>query len=79
MVPIARRLTIRRVFDENFRVYGVRKVRRQIGREVVSGARCTVARLMRQMDLQGVVREKAAKTTTSRFCEPSVRAARHRA
>jgi transposase InsO family protein len=54
---------IRRVFDENFGVYGVRKVWRQLGREGVRVARCTVARLMRRMGLQGVVRGKAAKTT----------------
>src|SRR6516225_8852740 len=45
---------IRRVFDENFAVYGVRKVWRQLGRENVTVARCTVARLMRQMGLRGV-------------------------
>jgi transposase InsO family protein len=56
---------IRRVFDENFAVYGVRKVWRQLGRENVTVARCTVARLMRQMGLQGVVRGKAARTTIS--------------
>ena len=38
---------IRRVFDENFEVYGVRKVWRQLRREGVDVARCTVARLMR--------------------------------
>jgi putative transposase len=42
---------IRRVWAENFGVYGVRKVWRQLGREGVSVARCTVARLMRQMGL----------------------------
>src|SRR4051794_5565100 len=36
---------IRRVFEENFRVYGVRKVWRQLGREGIAVARCTVARL----------------------------------
>jgi putative transposase len=54
---------IRRVFDGNFGVYGVRKVWRQLGREGVVVARCTVARLMHLMGLQGVVRGKAAKTT----------------
>jgi len=53
------------VFDENFGVYGVRKVWRQLAREGVAVARCTVARLMRRMGLQGVVRGKAAKTTVS--------------
>ena len=54
---------IRRVFAENFRVYGVRKVWRQLGREGIVVARCTVARLMRRMDLQGVVRGKKVRTT----------------
>lgn len=56
---------IRRVFEGNFRVYGVRKVWRQLLREKVKVARCTVARLMRQMGLQGVIRGKAIKTTIS--------------
>ena len=54
---------IRRVFEENFRVYGVRKVWRQLGRDGISVARCTVARLMHRMGLEGVVRGTAAKTT----------------
>ena len=54
---------IRRVWEENFRVYGVRKVWRQLGRDGISVARCTVARLMHRMGLEGVVRGKAAKTT----------------
>jgi putative transposase len=56
---------IRRVFDENFRVYGVRKVWRQLGREGIVVARCTVARLMRAMGLQGAVRGKKVRTTIS--------------
>ena len=52
---------IRRVFDGNFHVYGVRKVWRQLGREGIEVARCTVARLMRQMGLQGAVRGKAVQ------------------
>ena len=43
------KVEIRRVFEENFRVYGVRKVWRQLRREGISAARCTVARLMRDM------------------------------
>jgi putative transposase len=54
---------IRRVFEENFRVYGVRKVWRQLLREGHDVARCTVARLMRQMGLQGVIRGKPVRTT----------------
>jgi len=44
---------IRRVWEENFRVYGVRKVWRQLGREGIEVARCTVERLMRDMGLEG--------------------------
>ena len=47
------KVEIRRVFEENFRVYGVRKVWRQLRREGFSVARCTVARLMRDMGLRG--------------------------
>jgi len=56
---------VRRVFDENFRVYGVRKVWRQLKREGFDVARCTVSRLMRDMGLQGVIRGKTIKTTIS--------------
>ena len=61
---------IRRVWEENFRVYGVRKVWRQLGREGVSVARCTVARRMHRMNLEGIVRGKAAKTTISNRATP---------
>lgn len=54
---------IQRVYDDNFQVYGVRKVWRQLGREGVAVARCTVARLMRRLDLQGVVRGRRCRTT----------------
>jgi len=54
---------IRRVFDENFGVYGVRKVWRQMLREGFAVARCTVARLMKKMALQGVIRGKRVRTT----------------
>ena len=54
---------VQRVWDENFQVYGVRKVWRQLNREDVSVARCTVARLMAAAGLQGAVRGKKAKTT----------------
>lgn len=55
---------IRRVFEANFRVYGVRKVWRQLAREGIEVARCTVARLMRRMGLHGVVRGRKVRTTT---------------
>lgn len=54
---------IQRVHAENFSVYGVRKVWRQLRREGVTVARCTVSRLMRQMGLRGVLRGKGVKTT----------------
>ena len=54
---------IRRVWDENFQVYGVRKVWRQLGRERIVAARCTVGRLMRQLGLQGVKRGTRIRTT----------------
>ena len=53
------------MFDENLQVYGVRKIWRQLGREGIAVARCTVARLMRAMELQGVVRGKTIRTTIS--------------
>jgi len=56
---------IRRVFDENFQVYGVRKVWRQLRREGLDVARCTVARLMKKMALQGVIRGKRVRTTVA--------------
>jgi putative transposase len=56
---------IRRVFDEHFQNYGARKVWRQLRREGVAVARCTVERLMRQSGLRGVMRGKAVKTTIS--------------
>jgi putative transposase len=61
----ALRKEIQRVFDENFQVYGVRKVWKQLDREGEKVARCTVARLMRSMGLQGVVRGRPVKTTVS--------------
>ena len=54
---------IQRVFEANICVYGVRKVWRQLGREGIAVARCTVARLMRAMGLKGVVRGKTVRTT----------------
>jgi putative transposase len=61
----ALRIEVRRVFDANFRVYGVRKIWRQLGREGFDVARCTVARLMRAMGLAGVIRGKPVRTTIS--------------
>ena len=66
----ALRVEIRRVFDENFQVYGVRKVWRQLVREGEDVARCTVARLMRRMGLQGVIRGRRVRTTISDKAAP---------
>lgn len=54
---------IERVWHENRMVYGARKVWRQLNREGIEVARCTVERLMRQMGLRGVVRGKRVRTT----------------
>ena len=62
---VALRLEIKRVFAENFEVYGVRKVWRQLKREGQDVARCTVARLMRAMGLRGAIRGKPVRTTVS--------------
>jgi transposase InsO family protein len=56
---------IRRVYDENFLVYGARKVWRQLNREQITVARCTVERLMQSLGLQGVVRGRSCRTTIS--------------
>ncbi len=52
---------VQRVWDENFAVYGAEKVWRQLVREKVDVARCTVERLMRQKGLRGAVRGRAFK------------------
>ena len=54
---------IRRVWQEHFAVYGVRKVWKQLRREGFTAARCTIQRLMRQMGLAGAVRGRKFKTT----------------
>ena len=59
------KIAIERVFTENFRVYGVRKVWRQLLREGVAVARCTVGRLMKSPGLQGAIRGKPMRTTIS--------------
>jgi transposase InsO family protein len=54
---------IGRVWQTNRRVYGAKKVWKQLGREGVPVARCTVARLMRELGLRGVVRGRRVRTT----------------
>ena len=57
------RAEIKRVWEANFGVYGVRKVWRALNREGLAVARCTVAQLMGEMGLRGVVRGRRSKTT----------------
>ena len=62
---------IRRVWEQNFWVYGVHKVWWRLRPEGVVVARCTVARLMRELGLRGVVRGRRVKTTTAVATLPS--------
>jgi transposase InsO family protein len=57
------RAEIRRVWDEQYQVYGAKKVWRQLNREGIPVARCTVTRLMRALGLRGAVRGRRFKTT----------------
>jgi len=61
---------IARIFAENFKVYGVRKVWRQMAREGFDVARCTVERLMADLGLQGVIRGKPVRTTVQDKAAP---------
>ena len=61
---------IRRVHAANFGVYGARKVWRQLGREGIAVARCTVERLMRRTGLRGAVRGKETRTTIADRASP---------
>lgn len=54
---------ITRVYEENLRVYGARKVWKQLNREEIPVARCTVERLMSKLGLEGVRRGKPCRTT----------------
>jgi putative transposase len=67
------KIEVQRVFEENFSVYGARKVWRQLRREGFDVARCTIARLMRQLGLAGAVRGKPVKTTVSDKAAPCPR------
>jgi len=61
---------ITRVFEENYAVYGARKVWRQLKRESFDVARCTIERLMRELGLKGAIRGKPFKTTISDKATP---------
>lgn len=56
---------IQRIWHANFQVYGADKVWRQLQREGIEVARCTVERLMRRLGLRGVMRGKVVRTTVS--------------
>ena len=58
------RAAIQRIWNEHEHVHGPRKVWRQLRREGIRAARCTVERLMREMGLRGAVRGRAWKVTT---------------
>jgi putative transposase len=60
----ALRAAIERIWNEHEHVYGPRKVWRQLRREGIRAARCTVERLMRDLGLRGTVRGRAWKITT---------------
>ncbi len=61
---------LQRVWQEIFEVYGARKVWRQLNREGIAVARCTVGRLMAAMGLAGAVRGRPVKTTISNRAAP---------
>lgn len=69
---------VQRVWDENFRVYGARKIWLQLNREEIEVARCTVARLMKVIGLQGVRRGKKVITTMPGLAEDRPRDAVNR-
>jgi transposase InsO family protein len=56
---------IREIWDANWQVYGARKVWHQLHRDGQAVARCTVERLMRRLDMHGVVRGKPIRTAIS--------------
>lgn len=56
---------IQRVWEENFQVYGARKVWRQMNREDIEVARCTVERLMQRLGIEGARRGRSCRTTIS--------------
>ena len=61
---------IKRVWEQNNKVYGTRKVWHQLQREKFTIARCTVARLMKHLAIQGVIRGKVKKTTVPDKVQP---------
>ena len=64
------KIEIRRVHEENYGVYGARKVWRQLNREGITIARCRTERLMRQLGLCGRIRGKPRRTTVADTVRP---------
>jgi hypothetical protein len=64
------RAEVARVHAENFGVYGVRKVWRQLQPEGFDVARCTVERLMQDLGLEGARRGRRVRTTMSDKAQP---------
>jgi transposase InsO family protein len=56
---------IERIWQVNLRVYGADKIWRQMKREGLAVARCTVERLMRRLGLRGAIRGKVVRTTVA--------------
>lgn len=54
---------VQRIWEQNHRVYGARKLWKQLNREGIPSARCTVERLMRRLGIEGVRRGKRCITT----------------
>jgi transposase InsO family protein len=67
---LAFQVEVRRVFEQNFKVYVARKVWRQLAREGHDVARCALERLMKRMGLQGTIRDKPVKSTISSKAAP---------
>ena len=61
---------IQRIWDAHRQVYGANKVWRQLHREGIPVARCTVERLMRRLGLRGVQRGQAVRTTVPNLAAP---------
>jgi putative transposase len=63
------KIEVKRVHEQNYGVYGIRKVHAQLGREGITGcserpvARCTTQRLMKELGLRGISRDKGPRTT----------------
>ena len=64
------RVEIREIWDDNFQVYGARKMWRELKRNGFRVARCTVERLMRSMGLQGTIRGRGTRTTVAKAGDP---------